>query len=72
MATYTIAFKYDSSGFIILLENISMVYFFISDTVIFHERFNENELLGVAVILFVVIAVTICKIKEQKKPKEID
>ena len=68
MTCYTIAYQNDRSGFIVLCSNIAIVYFFLTDTFIFHESFSTVELLGTLIIMAYVLSVavgrTISKNKE--------
>ena len=66
-AFHTIAFQSDTSAFIVLLGNISVVFFFTCDTLVFKESFTKVELGGILIILTVVITVVTCKIREKNK-----
>ena len=59
--SHTIAFQNDRSGFIILLGNIAVVYFFLSDTFIFHESFSTVEGVGTIIILCVVVGIAVSR-----------
>ena len=65
----TIAFQSDSSGFVALLGYISVVYAYISDTLIFHETFSWIELLAAIIILSVIVGTSVFKICQTKKAK---
>ena len=65
--SYTVAYQSDSSGFIVLIGNVKILYFFLSDTFIFHEVFSAIELVGVCVITTVVLTVALIKIKDKTK-----
>ena len=58
---HTIAFQSDRSGFIVVIRNIEVLYFFLSDTFIFHETFTWVEFVGVFVIMVVVIGIAISR-----------
>ena len=47
----TIAMQNERPGFVALLGYIGLVYAFLSDTFIFHERFSPLELAGITLIL---------------------
>ena len=66
----TVAYQSDSSGFIALLSYISLIYFFVSDKIIFKEIFSAVELGAAIVILTVVVTITIIKIKRLKKAEK--
>ena len=63
VACHTIAFKSDSSGFIVLMGNVSVLYFFFADTFLFHEVFTSVELIGTVVIMTVIICIAACRTK---------
>ena len=65
--SYTVAYQSDSSGFIVLIGNVKILYFFLSDTFIFHEVFSTIELVGVCVITAVVLTVALIKIQDKTK-----
>ena len=65
--SHTIAFQNDRSGFIILLGNIAVVYFFLSDKFIFKESFNKVEGIGTLVILCVVMGIALSRALKRNK-----
>ena len=69
-SSYTIAYQSDTAGFIVLIGNVKLIYFFLSDTLIFNEVFSVVELVSVSIILVVVISVTLYKIREKNKKIE--
>ena len=60
--SYTIAYQSDAGGFIVLIGNVKIVYFFLADKLIFNEIFSLVELVSVSTILVVVITVALFKI----------
>ena len=64
--SYTIAYQSDSSSFIILIGNVGIIYFFLSDTLIFNEVFSLVELLAIFVIAVVVLTVALIKLRQKK------
>ena len=56
---HLVAFQSDTSGFIVLIGNISIVYFFLSDTLIFRETFTAIEIGGIIVIFLTVLGVAL-------------
>ena len=65
----TIAFQSDTSGFVVLFGNISLVYMFLCDSFFFKESFSKVELSGILIILTVVISIAIYKVCEKNKAK---
>ena len=63
----TIAFQSDSSGFVALLVYIGVLYAYISDIVIFHEKFSWIELFAAIIILTVVAGTSVYKFCQAKK-----
>ena len=51
----------------VLIGNISVVYFFLSDTFLFDESFTPVELVATVIILTVVFTIAVFKIKEKNK-----
>ena len=68
--SYTIAYQSDSSGFIVLIGNVKILYFFLSDTFIFHEVFSTIEMTCVCVITVVIVIVALIKIMDKKETIE--
>lgn len=50
-----------------LIGNVKILYFFLSDNFIFHEVFSTVELVSIFVISAVVITVALVKIREKNK-----
>ena len=70
-SSYTIAYQSDSAGFIVLIGNVKIIYFFLSDTLLFHEVFSVVELACVSIVFVVVITVALFKIRDKKKMMEV-
>ena len=51
ISSQTIAMQNERPGFVALLGYIGLVYAFLSDTFIFHERFSPLELAGITIII---------------------
>ena len=65
--SYTIAYQSDSSGFIVLIGNVGIIYFFLSDTLIFNEVFSLVELVAIFTIAAVVFTVAVIKLRQKSK-----
>ena len=66
---HTVAYQSDTSGFIVLMANVTVVFFFLCDTLVFDEAFTKVELTGILVILTVVIFVAVFKLKDKNQAK---
>ena len=65
--SYTIAYQSDTAGFIVLIGNVKIIYFFLSDTFIFNEIFSSVELISVICITTVVVIVAVQKTLEKNR-----
>ena len=65
----TIAYQSDRSGFVSLVSYMSIVYAYMSDTLIFRESLRVVELLAAIVILVFAVGVAAYKLYIQNKAK---
>ena len=56
MTCATIALQNEKSGLVTIISYTSLVYAFVGDTVVFQERLITQELVGIAIILFLNLA----------------
>ena len=68
--SYTVAYQSDTAGFIVLIGNVKIIYFFLSDTLIFDEVFSTVELISVICITTVVLIVAVKKTFEKNRKEE--
>ena len=68
--SYTIAYQSDTAGFIVLIGNVKIIYFFLSDTFIFNEVFSSIELISVICITSVVVVVAVQKTFEKNRKED--
>lgn len=67
---WTIAYQNDRSAFIVLCANIAIVYFFFTDTFVFHESFSVVELVCTLVIMAYVLSVAIGRTISRNKKED--
>lgn len=63
----TMAFQYDSSGFVGLMSYMSIVYAYFSDYFLFQQTLNGISLIAALVIMFVAIGVAFYKLMLKRK-----
>lgn len=63
----TIAFTNDTSGFVSLVGYTSIIYGFLSDTMIFHMTLSPMALAGAIMILVVTLFTSVVKIREMNR-----
>ena len=56
MTCATIALQNEKSGLVTIISYTSLVYAFFGDTVVFQERLITQELVGIAIILILNLA----------------
>ena len=67
MILNTVAMQNEKSGLLSLLFYISLVYAFIGDTFIFNSFLVQQEVIGIAIILTLCIALIMKKISKEKE-----